>query len=248
MNKSFFKVFFSKIKERQWLNKLGEEGYLLEKISDSKYYFVHVTDKVFKYSIEYLDCALNSDEAERYIADYKEINVVPVVTSGNWVYFVSETSDIKITEQICKKNSVPYFWRSLYLIFFSVCGAVFSGYHMFAIDYLERFGHVSDGRLDHFEIDSSGTAADKVFDLISSVINKAVDLINNSYLHFTTSIFGANDAVVVLSFLVPVVVILLIIAAFNIDEYISYRSLIKNIKGEDTCETCEVENDEKQAI
>ena len=71
MYKSIFKVFFSKDKEVKWLNKLGQEGYLLNSVSDSKYYFVINEEEKYYYSIENLDCSPRSEKAVQYFKSWK---------------------------------------------------------------------------------------------------------------------------------------------------------------------------------
>lgn len=227
MQKSFFKVFFSKIKENEWLNTLGKEGYLLEKISDSKYYFTQKENTVFSYSIEHLDCPLKSEDGEKYLDQRRSENVLPIITSGRWVYFVTENADIEISNEIYRKNSVLYFWRALYLLFFAIVGVVVCGYQVFAIDYLARLGYASDGLIDKLSVGSSGTSFDNALDAILTPVNYVIDFINENLMIWLGDTFGRSDAVIILAILVPIVVALFVIGAFNLDEYISYRLLIK---------------------
>lgn len=217
MDKSVFKVFFSKEKESNWLNRLGKEGYLLDSVNDSKYRFIKHEGEVFYYSIEYLDCSPRSDEANIYFKSREELGITPILASGNWVYFVSKQSEIQCTEEICKKNSKVYFWRSLYLLFFSICGSVFCGYHIFAASLLQNLDQAGNGQLDLLAT-NSGFA---ILNVLKSGFNYVIKAIN-AYFRIWTSIFGENDAVAVVSALVPFVLILLIIATFNIDSYICY--------------------------
>ncbi len=241
MQKSFFKVFFSKIKENEWLNLLGKEGYLLEKISDSKYYFSQKEGVVYSYSIEHLDCPIKSEDAEAYFDKRRSENIFPIITSGRWIYFVAENAEIEMSTEIYRKNSVLYFWRTLYLMFFAIVGAVVCGYQVFAIDYLERLGYASDGLIDKLSVGSSGTSFDNTLDSILTPVNYVIDFINENLLVWIGDTFGRSDAIVILAFLVPIVVALFIIGAFNLDEYINYR--IKISKKQNGSTTVAIEND-----
>ena len=229
MQKSFFKVFFSKIKENEWLNTLGKSGFLLEKISDSKYYFSQNEGTVYNYSVELLDCPIKSEEAEKYFDKRRDENIRPIITSGRWVYFVAENKDIEITAEIYRKNSIKYFWRTLYLLFFAIVGAVVCGYQVFAIDYLERAGYTGNGLIDKLSVGSSGTSFDNVLDAILTPVNYVIDFLNENIMIWLGETFGQSDAVVILVFLIPIVTALFVVSAFNLDEYINYRILIKNI-------------------
>lgn len=222
MSKSYFKIYFSKIKETKWLNQLGQSGLLLEKISDSKYIFSENKNKKYYYSIEYFDCNPESEDAVSVFREYKEKGIFPIVTSGNWVYLVSETSAIAQSKLVSKKNSIPYFWRAFYTLFFAICGAVVCGYQFFAVSFLDKISHLSDGVLNHLNFESSGTAFDKILALVVKPVNLFIDLLNNSYLSFITKIFGENDAIVVIALLLPIVIALTALGAYNLSEYFMY--------------------------
>ncbi len=222
MTKSFFKIFFSKIKENKWLNQLGQSGLLLEKISDSKYIFTESKNKKYYYSIEYLDCNPESDSAQALISEYRDQGIVPIVSAGNWVYFVSETKEIPRSKITLKNNSIPYLWRAIYFLFFAICGAVVCGYQLFAVYFLDKIGHLSDGVINHLNFDSSGTSFDSVLDIVVKPFNAVINILNKYYLSFITDIFGANDAVIVIAMLLPIVIALVAFGALNLSEYLLY--------------------------
>ena len=64
-----------------------------------------------------------------------------------------------------------------------------------------------------------------------------------------TNIFGNNDAVAVISILIPIIILLLIFATFNLDEYYGYTKLIAKSK-KDKIEITSVkgETNEEQEI
>lgn len=229
MKKSFFKVFFSKEKETDWLNSLGQEGYLLTGIYDSKYVFEQAEDQKIYYSIEYLVASPQSEEAKTYIDFRLSQGVNPVVSSGNWVYFVSKKGEVKKNSLIYNKNAKFYFWRSLYLLFFGLCGAILSGYQFFAIDYLKKIGHTGNGQIRNMLDMSQSGPLSGLFNALKTFANFLFELLNK-YFKLWTNVLGKSDAVAVLSILLPVTVILLVIAGFNINEYILYKTKAKKSK------------------
>lgn len=222
MEQSVFKIFFSKKKETEWLNSMGNNGYCLSHINDSKYVFIRKEHCCF-YSIEYLNCSPESEEAIAYYKQREAQGVYPVVSSGNWVYFVSDDKPIDVTSESYKKNSAFYFWRVFYLMFFALCGAVVCGYQAFSVGYLERIGHEGNGQIREV-LDVTGE--NSVLNALKTVGNYLIDFINR-YFKLWTNIFGESDAVAVISVVAPVTLALLIIAGFNLNEYLIYRGLSK---------------------
>lgn len=233
MTKSFFKVFFSKSKEQDWLNELGKDGYLLKKISDSKYYFDISDSDKYTYSIEYLDCSPKSEMADEYYKSREEKNIVPIITSGNWVYFCGTNSIIEDCSEIYNKNSSFYFWRCFYLLFFSVFGAVLSGYQAFAAKFIPAVGHTGNGRFGLLELEENAADFVAFLNVLKKWWNGILELLNNTYLKLLTNIFGENDTVFVQAIVIPLVIVLSILFALNFEQYILYRKKAKNSKSRD---------------
>ena len=236
MEHSVFKVFFSKIKESEWLNKMGEEGYLLREINDSRYIFTkdQQADTKYSYSIEYLDCSPQSEVAISYYSEREGCAIKPLISSGNWVYFVSSECKIKIMKEMYKKGAAFYLIRSLYLLFFAICASVLTGYQFFAKGFLETIGLHGDGKITNMLVKDSSTGFfDAIFNGLKAIVNHFFKMLNG-YFNLWTNIFGKNDAVAVLSIVIPIVLILLVIAAFNVDEYLKYTKLIADASKEDS--------------
>lgn len=233
MEKSYFKVFFSKYKECDWLNRMGEKGYFLTKISDSRYYFKCSDEHKYKYSIEYLNVSAKSDEAISYYDSRRNYGVFPFISSDNWVYFYVEDGNIEDSLSIHQKNAVFYFWRSLYLFFFTLVSAVLCGYHYFAGDFIKRAGHSGNGSFGLLEV--KGTS---FLDTLKSLWNNVLEFINNTYLKLFALIFGENDSSIVLAFLIPVVIVLTVLFALNLNEFVTCKIKCKKfqavkVKGEE---------------
>ncbi len=228
---SVFKVFFSKEKEQNWLNSMGEKGFLLTSINDSKYSFTKSDeeDHTYCYSIEYLCCSPKSEDATDYYKSREQEGIVPLVSSGNWVYFAKTDGNIAPNADVYKKNSVYYFWRTLYLLFFAICGAVVCGYQAFAIDYLKQIGYHGSGQITKvFELSDKKGFTEAALNLFRNIGNIFFKMLNR-YFKVWTDIFGESDAIAVISIVAPITIILLIIGALNLERYISYRKQAKQL-------------------
>lgn len=218
MQETFFKVFFSKTKEKKWLDSLGEKGYLLTKIKDSKYYFELSEEHTYSYSIESLGVPSQSETGTEYISSYKEKGIDFVLEKGTWTYFVATDSEIEIDASVYKKNNEVYRWRMIYLCFFAIAFAVVLGYQLFATDFLVNIGHKSDGGVAYVPEESY---LDKFQNAVFKVLNK-------TYFVPFRLIFGLNDASVVIALVLPAVIILGLLFAFNLDEYLNNKQCQKN--------------------
>lgn len=248
MDKSVFKVFLSKRSERDWLNTMGNDGYLLTAINDSKYQFKKSDEHKYCYSIEYLDSSPQSDIAEEYFSSRRDEDIIPLVSSGNWVYFAKADGEIELKAEVYKKNSIFYKWRSIYLLFFAVCGAVLCGYQAFAIGYLDRIGYDGNGQIrEMIELSDSGGFLVGLLNAFKNVVNFLLKMVNR-YFKLWTDVFGESDAVAVISIAAPITVILLVIAAFYIDGYLDCKKSLKQCKLETSSMNGKDGENEKQAV
>ncbi len=223
MEVAFFKFFLSKRKEMIWLNKLGQSGHLLKKVNDSKYYFEKSDTEKYHYFIEHLKFSPRSDDAEEYFDSLSEINVTPVVYDKNWVYFVSSDEKYEPGRASFMNNANFHLVKLLYYFFFAVCGAVLCGYHAYSIDFLIRIGEAGDGRITKIiSLSRSSNALYAVLNLFKRMCNYLIKL-TNGYFKIWTNIFGEYEPIAVLSVAIPITVLLLIVGAVHLDEYISYR-------------------------
>lgn len=250
MEKSIFKIFFSKKKEMAWLNSLGKQGYLLTSINDSRYSFEISEEHKYSYSIEYMDCSPLSDTATEYYKSREKNSVTPLVSSGNWVYFAATDKEIIMTSEINKKNSKFYFWRSLYYLFFSLCGSILIGYQIFCINYLERIGHEGNGQIrEMLNTSKNSGVLSGLLNVLKSIVNHLFELINK-YFKLWTNIFGESDAVAVISIVAPIVLFLIFKVAFNIDQYIYFRTKASKLYDDNVSDNLieEGENNAEQTI
>lgn len=235
MQKKCLKVFFSKLKECAWLNKMGASGYRLVKISDSKYVFEHSEEHKYYYSVEYLDNSPQSDTAIEYYESRKEEGIQPVIIAGNWVYFLREDNKIECDPEVYKQNSIFYLPRVLYLFFFALVGCLVNGYQFYCIGYLDKIGHISDELVITPQgIEDAKTIFDTILNSAKNLLNHLINLANG-YFKIWFGIFGENDAIAVISVILPITIVLIVLACFNLDEYLKHRKLYKSGIVNDTC-------------
>ena len=116
-----------------------------------------------------------------------------------------------------------YFWKTLYLFFFSLTGTLACGYQVFALKFLEFFGHKGDGQFDMLPLEGS-----KFLIAIKNLWNGILNVMNNTYLKLFTNIFGDNSVALVMAFLLPITIVLITLFSLNLDEYIFWK-YTKNI-------------------
>lgn len=241
MQKTYFKVFFSKIKECEWLNKMGDSGYRLIKVSDSKYTFAHSDEHKYCYSVEYLENSPNSDVSVEYYESRIPEGIKPVLVSGNWVYFMREDQPIVCSSSVYKQNAKFYLPRVLYLYFFSLVGCLVNAYQFYSIGYLDKIGHLSDEIvINPQEIEDAKNIFGKILNAAKGLLNKLIDLAND-YFNLWFKAFGVNDAVAVISIVLPITLVVLIIASLNLDEYLKHRKLSKPQTAVNTSSVSETE-------
>ncbi len=230
MEVKFFKVFFSKHKECQWLNELGESGHLLTKINDSRYHFEKSDEHKYKYSVEHLDFSPQSNDAQIYFKSRLNSGVKPLVSDNNWVYFVSENEGIELDNKVFKKNALYHFWRFIYTFFFAQCGSFLVGYHIFSIKLLERLGQAGDGRISSYlSLSRSTSILYALLNLFKRIGNYMIDVLNG-YFKIWTHFFGESDPIAVISIVIPITIVLFLIAAFHFNEFLLYKKLSKGIQ------------------
>ena len=248
MQKSVFKVFFSKNKENEWLNKLGALGYRLIGINDSNYTFEVDETKRYHYSIQYLDYSPFSDDATEYYQSQKENGTIPLVCSGNWVYFANGDGEIEPIAETYRRNALYYFWRILYFSFFTLLFSVICGYHAFAVKYLERVGYSGNGQIrEMLEITDDGKTFEGLLNALKEVANFLLRLLN-SYMKLWTNVFGESDAVAVISIAVPVILVLLAFLANYVNEFYTYKKLQRALEINGNNIILEEKKDAEQAI
>ncbi len=215
---TYFKVFFSKNEETKWLNTMGEKGYLLNKKKFCRYYFTKNDKQKYAYSVEHLDFPVKSEQGIEYLSMRENNKENFLFKKGSWSYFYAIDKISNLSSNAKKKIANLYLWRSIYLLFFSLFSWVLCGYHMFAVKYIESYGHIGDGSFDIVKI--NGTT---FLDKLKGFWNCVIEFFNNVYFKIFTSVFGNNSVALVMSFLLPAAIILTLLFALNANEYIYWR-------------------------
>ncbi len=267
-----FKLFFSHIKEEKWLNEMGQKGYFLTGLVDSRYTFEHDEAHTYSYCIQNIGASANSDIATEYFGRMQGEGINPIIASGHWIIFCKKDGEILPDAEVIKKNSITYKVRTLYYYGFSLVLALVSGYQLYAVNYLESVGYKS-GPIGLLELAESESFLQKIGNAAKSVVNFLADSVNsyfNMWIRWlskcqsptctTVEHVCGSDAIRVLSVLIPILVILILFGTFNLDEWISHAKRVKDLKKADlstdtrcadTQETCihghndAEENDEK---
>ena len=230
MKLSYFKVFLSKHSERLWLDSMGKNGMLLDSANDSRFKFKHSEEHTYSYSVEHIGVAPESDAAKEYYEKLSESGIKPLLSSGQWVYFVKEDGEIGHTEEKYRKNAKPYFARSLYFLGFALAFAVASGYQFYAIDMLRSVQYVSATEvIGKINLLSSEGFLNKLLNVLISIVNFFIK-IANWYIGLWQSWLGKSDAVAVLSVLLPLMAILTVLCGISFTEYLTFRKEAKKAK------------------
>lgn len=227
MATSFFKIFLSKEKENSWLNSMGEKGYKLIGLNDSKYTFELIEGDTFSYSIEYLGFSPKSKQAIEYYEERAIDGIAPVLSVGSWVYFIKANDTIDVSSDVYKKNSSCYFWRAFYMLFFGMCGAIVCGYQAFSIRFLQHVGYDGNGLITTtYEMSQKSGILYKCLNVLRTIMNFVYKMLN-AYFKLWTKEFGNSDAVAVISIIAPIAFILLVWGAIELYKYFSYKKLSK---------------------
>ncbi len=222
-----FKVFFSKYEECKWLNSMGAQGFFLNKKSFCRYYFTKNDNVKYTYSVEYLDYPVKSQQGIDDLKERETKGINHLFTRGKWSYFYSTSKAIDLSSASKRKIANLYLWKSIYLLFFTGFSWILWGYQKFAAEYIVRYGHIGDGQFDMLKLEGGG-----FLDSLRTFWNGVLVLFNKSYFRIFTSIFGENSVALVMAFLIPTAVILTVLFALNVSEFIFWRFMsgIKSTK------------------
>lgn len=227
MKSSYFRIFLSKISERKWLDSRGAEGLLLESVNDSRYKFTKSEEHTYSYSIEHIGVAPESDAAKEYYESLQDKGMKPVLSGGQWVYFVKEDGEITHTAEKYRKNAKPYLSRSLYYLGFALVFAVVCGYQFYAINMLKSIGHTPSADIIGKIALVKGTGFfDKLLNVLIEIVNFLIGIANR-YFKLWQGLLGRSDASAVLAVLLPVTFVLTVLFGKNIYEYFANRKEAK---------------------
>lgn len=215
------KSFLSSVKECNWLNELGQKGYRLVSKRDGKYVFEEDKLHTWYYSVEWLDCAPDSEKGQAYIRSREACGAELAATFSLWAYFISQ-DPIPVCDEGRKRTAVHYRNIALLLYLFDAIAAVLIGYHFMIRSFLEKQGVL----LKAPELKKSGNV---VIDLARRLVYGAKKLV---YLYgkLWGRLFGESKASLVLGCLIPLVIVLSIAGAFWTAEWLKNRPEKKRIE------------------
>ena len=220
MSISYFRIFFSRIRERSWLNKLGKQGLLLNDIRDNRYYFEKNEGGRYFYAVEYLPAPYESEEADKYIEARKASGAEPVFLNGRWIYFVSET-EIPVTRKTALPSAKVFAVRAFYTGFFGLIAAAVTGYQFYAINWLESVGrNFSEHTIKTLTLNGE-SIADKMLDALKYVLNLFIRLANLYFSLWYKMTGITSGAMAGISITAPIALVLMIFCALNVNESLS---------------------------
>ena len=218
------KSFFSSVKECKWLNELGQQGYRLVYKRDGRYVFEVDEGKVWYYSVEWLDCAPESERAQAYIRSRGEEGAELAATFSLWAYFCSP-EPIPERAESKKRTAVHYRNVALLLFLFDAITAVLIGYHFVIRGYLEKQGVL-------IKAPTLKTTGTFIVDLARRLVYGGKELLYR-YGKLCSHLFGDTQATLVLGILIPLAVVLSIASAFWAAEWLKNRPAKRDSAPED---------------
>lgn len=204
------KRFFSSVKENIWLNGLGQKGYLLLEKNENSYTF-ELTEKTLYYSVEWLDCAHDSEEILPYIAAYAAEHVQIAATYSLWAYFISE-QPIEKPDEAYRRNSVHYRNTALILYALDAVVAALIGYQFAIRSFLET-------NKVFFEAPELEKSNNIVLNLAYRLLYGAERLVY-FYSEFCSDLFGETKAALALGILIPLAIVLSVTGALWVSEWL----------------------------
>ncbi len=208
--KTIKKRFFSSAKENAWLNVLGQKGYLLVTRTENSYTF-DLTQRCLYYSVEWLDQSPECEESAAYIASYKEKGVELAATYSLWAYFVS-LRPIELSCEAKHRISVRYRNTAFWLCLFDLITTILIGYHLSIRPFLEANSVVPQAPV----LETSSN----LFMQLAYRLWYGAEKIFYFYSSFCTGIFGKTKAALTLGVLIPLALILSVLCALWIREWI----------------------------
>ena len=227
--KTIKKRFFSSCKECDWLNKLGEQGYLLIGRTENTYTF-ELTQKTLFYSVEWLDCAPECEEAVNYFNAYKENGVELTATYSLWAYFVT-SNPITPSDDARRRTAVGYRNTALWLCAADLITAVLVAYQFSSIPHLEA-------NSVFFKAPTLESASNSFLQLLYRLWYGAEKLLY-FYTKLCANLFGKTKASLALGILIPLAIVLSVLCALWIGEWIKNMPPKPQPIKEDTQDVCQ---------
>ena len=231
------KSFLSSVKECKWLNELGQKGYRLVSKRDGKYVFEEDKLHTWHYSVEWLDCAPDSEKGQAYIRSREACGAELAATFSLWAYFISP-DPIPVCDEGRKRTAVHYRNIALLLYLFDAIAAALIGYHFMIRSFLEKQGVL----LKAPDLKKSGNV---VIDLARRLVYGAKRLI---YLYgkLWSRLFGESKASLALGCLIPLVIVLSVAGAFWTAEWLKNRPEKKRPEMQEEREEARIKDSESE--
>lgn len=211
--KKIKKRFFSSVKECNWLNEQGKQGYRLLYREENSYTFEQ-TEGVWHYSVEWLDCSPDSEEGSAIIDSRESEGATLATTYSLWAYFVAE-KPLALSETAQKRNAIRY--RNTAFIFFALdfIASLLIAYQFAIRSFLEKQSLFLEA--PEYE------AGENIVVNLAKRIVYGGEVLLYRYTNLFKDWFGETKATMVLSILIPLAIIFAVLGAFWLNEWLKNR-------------------------
>ncbi len=174
-------------------------------------YTFELTQRELYYSVEWLDCAPECEEAQVFINAYKSGGVELATTYSLWAYFVSQ-NPIELSAEAQARVAVRYRNTALWLGIADIITAILIGYHLSIRPFLTANSVVPEAPVLE-------TSSNMFLQLLYRLWYGA-EKIFYFYTDLCTNVFGNTKASFALGILIPLAVILSVLCALWTREWI----------------------------
>lgn len=223
------KRFFSSIKECAWLNSLGQKGYSLVARTENSYTFAMKQHAVY-YSVEWLDCSPECEESLAYIDSKNKDGIELAATYSLWAYFVSQ-QPISLARDAQTKIANRYRNAAIWLCVANLISAILTGYQLSIRPFLEANSVVPKAPV----LETS----ENIILQLAYRLWYGAEKILYYYTRICSNIFGDTKAALALGILVPLCIVLSVLCALWIGEWIKNIPPKENTGKEDELHVCQ---------
>lgn len=102
--------------EQKWLNKMSQDGWLLNRVSFCTYEFEQGEKDKYQYAIELLDGMVCSKKNREYLEFVEETGIKYIGRTGNWAYFRKEKDREYEFNMYSDKESKLKYLKRIYIV------------------------------------------------------------------------------------------------------------------------------------
>lgn len=229
----FRRFFLSSEKEMKWLNGLGSRGYHLESRKEHQYRFTLREGSTWYYLMEWMDRSAESDPMRPYLEQREAEGAEVAAVWSCWVYFASE-KPLARSREMLRRTAKHYLYPALWFVLFAAIAAALLVYHIGARDLLRSNGVLLTT--------PKRVSADNPIVRFCRRLIYGGEVLIYYYGQFWARFFGNTKATLVIGVLIPLIAVLLVLAAFRLTEWLRIRAVLKGLPQEPDREASLAEN------